>query len=136
MTEIRKEVRLTEQPILTESPEISDMAHLEQLQRLQKERVERYFLSEVDGVSSSFSLRVHDCLFAGGRTIYPLYIYGTWSYLAYPDAIPEIALVRYLLLPEDNPNFQPDKNCFIKEIKTEQDWQEVEEKYNFSRRRF
>ena len=134
--EMQKELGRAGQLISTKRPEISDMAHLEKLQRLQKERVERYFLSEVDWTGSSFGLRMHDCLYSGNRPIYPFYIYETWSYLAYPDAIPEIALVRYLLLPEDNTDFQPDKNCFIKEIKTEQDWREVEEKYNFSRNRF
>ena len=71
------------------------------------------------------------------KPIYPSYIYDTWSALTYPDHhCPQIALVRYLLLPQDNVNFQPNKAYYIKEIKEEQDWQLIKESYGFNKEQF
>jgi hypothetical protein len=104
------------------------------LARLKKTAIERYFLSEVELIDGIYTSTIFLCLFELGKPIYPSYIYGTKSMSYYPNTIaPEIALVRYLLLPEDNSDFQPDKGCFIKEIKIDKDWQEVKQKYNFSK---
>jgi len=118
------------------SAERSEPTSQETLFSLRETGVERYFLSEVELIDARYTPIVHTCLFAEEEPIYPLYVYETWSMLDYPELKPEIALMRYLLLPEDDPDFQPDKNCFIKEIKTEKDWQELEEKYGFSKSRF
>ena len=111
---------------------------LETTLRLREAGVERYFLSEVKLIDSRFTPTIHACLFREqGDPIYPRYVYETWSAVRYPEQPPaQIALMRYLLLPEDNTDFQPDGSCYIKEIETEQDWQELEEKYGFSRRQF
>ena len=101
--------------------------------RLKESGVERYFLSKVE----NYDIIIHNCLFERGRPIYPSYVYGTWSFVFYPEKPPpEIALVKYLLLPEDSARFQPNRECFIREIKTERDWQEIGERYNFSRNQF
>jgi hypothetical protein len=105
--------------------------------RLRKTGVERYFLSEVAKRDNYFVPLVHDCLFQNGKPLYPSYLYGSWEILYFPKDPPyQIALVRYLLLPEDNPSFKLDKSCFIKEIKTEEDWKEVEKKYGFLKIQF
>jgi hypothetical protein len=127
------EGRTEDKPILLESPEPTS---LETLFRLREAGIERYFLTGVELIGDYYTPTIHTCLFEEGKPIYPLYIYETWSEANYPELKPEISLIRYLLLPEDNLNFQPDKNCFIKEIKTEQDWQELKEKYDFSRSQF
>lgn len=102
------------------------------LAKLKESGIERYFLSKVEVMNNHYIPSVYLCLFKDGKPIYPNYIYETWSLLNYPDNLsPEIMLVRYILLPEDNANFNLDKSCFIKEIKTAKDWQEVENKYGF-----
>jgi len=120
----------------TEPPEKIEQAHPETLHRLRETGVERYFLSDVKLIGFYYTPVIHACLFEEGRPIHPFYIYETWSMVDYPEPSPEIALVRYLLLPEDNSDFQPERNCYIKKIKTEQDWRELEEKYGFSRDQF
>lgn len=105
--------------------------------KLRKSGIERYFLSKVELTGNYYIPLIHACLFKDGQPLYPLYLYGAWSLLYYPEEpFPQVALVRYLLLPEDNPNFRPDKACFIKEIKTEKDWQELKEKYGFLKDQF
>ena len=107
------------------------------LQKLKKMGIERYFLSRVDLVNNYFTPLIHLCLFNNGNPIYSQYVYETWSLVNYPDTgIPKISLVRYLLLPDDNPSFQPNKECFIKEIITEQDWQDIKIKYGFTKDQF
>jgi hypothetical protein len=104
--------------------------------QLKESGVERYFLSEVELIDVYYTPIIHLCLYEKGKTVFPLYVYETWSTLYFPDQKPEIALIKYLLLPEDNSEFQPNKSCYIKEIKTEDDWQEINEKYNFSKSQF
>ncbi len=105
--------------------------------RLRKSGIERYFLSEVELINLHYTAKIHTCLYERGRPIYPPYVYDTWALVNYPEEpFPQIILIRYLLLPEDNPDFRPDKNCFIKEIKTEKDWQELKEKYGFFKEQF
>jgi len=123
-------------PALPESGK-NESTSPETLFELKETGIERFFLSEVELVDVYYVPTIHLCLFDKGRPIYPLYVYESWSLLNYPEKPPpQIALVRYLLLPRDNPAFQPDKACFIKEIKTEKDWQELGEKYGFSRDQF
>jgi hypothetical protein len=100
--------------------------------RVKKEGIRRFFLSEVV-VNDLYVPKIHVCLFnQNDSPRYPHYIYDSWSSLSYPEeSFPEIALVRYLLLPEDNDFFQPDKSCYIKEIVSENDWIEVNGKYKF-----
>lgn len=104
-------------------------------------RIERFFLSEVRLVGEYYLSTIYTCL-RENEAAYPSYIWTSWSRLDYPDpqhiqgSTPEISLARFLLLPEDNKGFQPDRNCYIKEIITDSDWAEVESKYNFSRSRF
>jgi len=105
--------------------------------RLKKTGVARYFLSNVKLINNHYVPVVHLCLFVNGKPIYPSYVYGYWSLLNYPnDLSPKIVLVKYLLLPEDSANFHLNSNCYIKEIKTDKDWKEVQEKYGFSKDRF
>ena len=107
------------------------------IEKLQKSGIERYFLSKVELIGNYYTPVVHLCLFKDGKPIYPQYVYETWALRNYPSKqIPEVALVRYKLLPQDNVNFNLDKDCFIKEVKTDKDWQEVEEKYGFSLSKF
>ena len=107
------------------------------LQELKKSGIERYFLSKVDLVGNYYTPLVHLCLFDNGKPIYSQYVYETWALVNYPNTgIPKISLVRYLLLPQDNSNFQPDEKCFIKEIKTEQDWKDIQTKYGFTKNQF
>ena len=107
------------------------------LQELKKSGIERYFLSKVDLVGNYYTPLVHLCLFDNGKPIYSQYVYETWALVNYPNTgIPKINLVRYLLLPRDNSNFQPDEKCFIKEIKTEQDWKDIQTKYGFTKDQF
>lgn len=99
--------------------------------------IERYFLSEITLINGYYTPKIHLCLFKEEKPIYPSYIYDTWSVLTYPDHhYPQIALVRYLLLPQDNVNFQPNKACYIKEIKEEKDWQLIKENYGFNKEQF
>lgn len=115
----------------------TERVHPETMQKLKETGIERYFLSEVELINFHYTPTIHLCLFSVGMPIYPLYLYESWSQAVYPNEPPyQIALVKYLLLPEDNFDFQPEKDCFIKEIKTEKDWQEVKEKYGFSREQF
>jgi hypothetical protein len=102
----------------------------ETLNRLREDRIARYFLSEVELINNLYTPIIHICLHETGVPIYSSYIYETWSLLDYPKDKPEIALIRYLLLPEDNDNFKPNESCYIKEIESENDWKEIE-KYNF-----
>ena len=107
------------------------------IEKLQKSGIERYFLSKVELIGNYYTPVVHLCLFKDGKPIYSQYVYETWALINYPSKqIPEVALVRYKLLPEDNINFNLDKSCFIKEIKTSKDWQEIEENYGFSKEQF
>jgi len=134
---LRKELGI----ILEEDPAVKERREptsAETLFRLRETGVERYFLSEVQLIDGRFTPAIHACLFGEeGDPLYPRYVYETWSAVRYPEQPPtQIALMRYLLLPEDNLDFQPDTACYIKEIKTEADWREVEEKYGFSRRQF
>lgn len=130
-------LRQMESGAIPAPPEEIEQVSPETLYRLREVGVERYFLSEVKLIGVYYTPMVHTCLFEKEKPIYPLYIYETQSLAIYPEKPPpEIALIRYLLLPEDNPDFQPDKACYIKEIKTDEDWQEVEEEYGFSRRQF
>lgn len=135
--EVRKDLErilLEVGPIL---PEKTEPTSPETLFELKETGIVRYFLSEIELIGGYYTPTVHLCLFERGRPIYPLYVYETWSLLTYPEKPPpRIALIRYLLLPRDNSDFQPDKTCFIKEIKTEKDWQELGEKYGFSRDQF
>ena len=114
----------------------SERTSPETILKLREAGIERYFLSEVQLIDGRFTPTVHTCLFKDDELIYPPYIYETNAMVIYPEIKPEIILVRYLLLPEDNTDFQPDGSCYIKEIETDQDWQELEEKYGFSRRQF
>ncbi len=99
-------------------------------QRLEQSGINRYFLSEVKLINNRYTPIINTCLTDKGVPIYPSYIYETWSRINYPDSEPEIGLIRYKLLSEDNDDFQPNETCYIKEIKTDSDWQEVKEKYN------
>jgi hypothetical protein len=99
-------------------------------------RIGRYFLTDIKLIDNYYYAMIDTCLREDKTSNYPDYIWGTWSQLDYPDFNPEVALVRYLLFPEDNDDFKPNKACYIKEIKTDKDWQEVKEKYNFSKDRF
>ena len=124
---------INQQPAGEELPLVSPVV----IEKLKNNGIERYFLSKVELIGNYYTPLVHLCLFKDGMPIYPQYVYETWALINYPsNQVPKIALVRYKLLPEDNANFNLDKNCFIKEIKTSQDWQEVEEKYGFSRLKF
>ncbi len=104
--------------------------HPETFIELRESGIDRYFLTEVDFINNSYTPVIHTCLFEKGMPIYPSYVYETWARINYPDNRPEIAIVRYRLLPEDNNDFQPNETCYIKEIKTESDWQEIEQ-YGF-----
>lgn len=125
-------------PIASPQEEIENISDreptpIETMSRVKKLGIPRFFLSRMQDTN----IIVHQCLFDQGRPIYPLYIYATWSTLLYPDTPPaNIALVRYLILPEDNANFKPNPDCFIKEIKTEADWRAVGERYNFYKIQF
>ena len=135
---LRKELGrsfLEDELAVAERPEPTSQ---ETLFRLRETGVERYFLSEVKLIDGSFAPTIYACLFREqGDPIHPRYVYETWSVVRYPEQPPaQIALMRYILLPEDNTDFQPDSSCYIKEIKTEEDWRELEEKYGFSRRQF
>ena len=124
---------MQQQPTIESIPLVSPLT----LQKLKKMGIERYFLSRVDLVNNYFTPLIHLCLFDNGKPIYSQYVYETWSLVNYPDTgIPKISLVRYLLLPDDNPSFQPNKECFIKEIITEQDWQDIKIKYGFTKDQF
>lgn len=114
-----------------------DQGFSESFIQAQSNKIPRFFLSDIKIINSLYTPIVHTCLFQNGEPIYPRYIYETWSSLSFPtSANPEITLVKYSLLPEDNANFQPNSDCFIKEIKTEEDWREIGQKYNFYRARF
>ncbi len=93
--------------------------------------VRRFFLSRID---KDYIPAVHWCLFENKDRmlpIYPSYVYENWGVLPEDSQDPEVSIVTYFLLPEDNANFHPDSSCYIKEIKTDQDWQEIERSYNF-----
>lgn len=107
------------------------------LAKLKESGIERYFLSNVELMNNHYVPVIYLCLFKEGKPIYPLYVYETWALVNYPDDLsPKVALIKYRLLPEDNANFNLDKNCFIREIRTDNDWQEMEEKYSFSKKQF
>ncbi len=115
---------------------VSEPTSPETFIRLRELGVERYFLSEVKLIEARYTPVINTCLIEDNKPLYPPYVYETRSTVYYPEERPDTALVRYLLLPEDNPDFQPDTACYIKEIEAEADWQEVEERYGFSRRQF
>lgn len=109
----------------------------ELMQQIKEQGISRYFLTATTKIDNHFVSTLYLCLFNKGEPIYPRYVYENWSLLNYPnDLMPSIQLVKLILLPEDNNKFHPDKNCFLKEIKTESDWQKVEEKYGFSLSKF
>ncbi len=107
----------------------------ETLNKLRESAISRYFLSNIELINNSYTPIIQTCLYKGGSAIYPLYIYETWSSVNYPEDKPEVALIRYLLLPGDNDNFKPNQSCYIKEIVTDNDWREIE-KYNFYKNLF
>lgn len=106
--------------------------------RIKEEGIDRFFLSKVVIIDNRYIPMVHACLFdKDQKPLFPLYIYDFWSSLDYPNQPPyKVILVRYRVFPEDNYFFQPDKECYIKEIETEEDWREMEEKYDFYRELF
>jgi hypothetical protein len=106
--------------------------------RIKEEGVNRFFLSEVVIIDDLYTPKIHACLSdQNGMPLYSPYIYDFWSLLTYPEQMsPKIVLVRYRLLPEDNSSFQPNKSCYIKEIINEDDWMDVEKKYNFRKELF
>lgn len=107
------------------------------LEELKKSGKEHYFLSKVELVNNYYTPLVHLCLFENGLPKYPQYLYETWSLVNYPSkGIPQISLVRYVLLPQDDASFKLDSQCFLKEITTEKDWQEVQKKYGFTKDQF
>jgi hypothetical protein len=106
------------------------------LERLSQEAIERYFFSEVQLIDNYYIPKINLCLHELGQPIYPLYVYDTFSTLYYPEKPPyQKALVRFLLLPEDNVSFQPDSKCFTKEIKSDGDWEDLA-KYGFLKELF
>ena len=113
-----------------------DEDNLINIEKLRTEAVERYFFSQVQLVDGYYIPTVNLCLYELGQPLYPSYVYDTFSTLYHPQNSPyQKALVRFLLLPEDNEDFRLSSNCFIKEIKSEQDWQEIES-YGFFRELF
>jgi len=90
---------------------------------------EKYFLSQVEFKENIYAPSITKCLFdEKGNEIYP-----QWTAIYYPSSRPyQIVLVRIKLTQE----VSLDKNCFIKEIKFQEDWQEVKTKYNFSKEKF
>ena len=90
----------------------------------------RYFLSQVDLVENRYTPSLIKCLFNNkGREIYQ-----QWSGIYYPDnPAYEVSLVRVEFNDKET---SLSESCFIKEIKTMEDWQEVETKYNFSKKKF
>ncbi len=93
--------------------------------------IRRFFLSKID---KDYIPAVHWCLFKNKDRmfpIYPSYVYENWGVLPEDSPNPEVSIVTYFLLPEDNARFNPDSSCYIKEIKTDRDWEEVESNYNF-----
>ena len=107
------------------------------LVQLKQTGVARYFLSEINLIASRYSPRVHRCLYNNNNPRFSQYVYETWAMLTYPKESPlQVALVRYLLLPEDNNAFIIDNDCYIKEINTREDWQYVNSKYGFQKEGF
>ena len=107
------------------------------LAQLKQTGVARYFLSEINLIASRYSPRVHRCLYNNNNPRFSQYVYETWAMLTYPKESPlQVALVRYLLLPEDNNAFIIDNDCYIKEINTREDWQYVNSKYGFQKEGF
>ena len=89
----------------------------------------RYFLSQVEVIENRHTPALVKCLFDEKET--PLY--QEWSAIYYPSDPPyEVALVRVEL----NEGISLSDTCFIKEMLTEKDWQEIETKYNFSKEKF
>ncbi len=106
------------------------------LNRLKREGVSRYFLSEIELIENVYVVKTHSCLYdENNNPLYPKYFYETWSLLDYPKEDPKIGLIRYSVLPEDNSLFNLDKNCYIEEIKSESQWEAIK-KYNFYKDRF
>ncbi len=132
MEEIIWDSRQTPENLIEKEDEITPQT----LQRLEQSGIDRYFLSEIKLINNRYTFVISTCLTDKGNPIYPNYVYETWSMLDYPESEPEIGLIKYKLLPEDNDSFQPNEACYIKEIKTESDWQEVEEKYGFRQNLF
>ena len=89
----------------------------------------RYFLSEVELIENRYSPSLTRCLFDEQGT----QLYQEWSAIYYPADPPyEAALVRLKL----NKGISLSDACFIREIVTEKDWQEIEKTYNFSKNKF
>jgi len=89
----------------------------------------RYFLSRVELIENRYIPVLAKCLInkEGKKS------YKQWSAIYHPSHPPyEVALVRV----EFQKGGSLDKSGFIREIKIEKDWQEVEAKYNFSKGRF
>lgn len=99
-------------------------------QPIQKQESGRYFLSKVDLIENRWTPALIKCLFdEGGNEIYQ-----GWSAIYYPPHPPyDAALVKVKF--QDKEIFL-DKTCFISEIKSEEEWQEVEIKYNFLKEKF
>jgi hypothetical protein len=114
--------------ISSESLENRELVKPETFLKLKESGISRYFLSGVKLIDNSYIPMIHACLH---RENYPSYIYHTWSSINYPEYTPEIALIKYRLLPEDNDNFKPNSSCYLREIITENDLRNVEQVYGF-----
>ncbi len=93
--------------------------------------IRRFFLSKID---KDYIPEVHWCLFENKDRMFPIfpsYVYENWGVLPEDSLTPQVSIVTYFLLSEDNANFHPDSSCYIKEIKTDRDWEEIENTYNF-----
>lgn len=92
--------------------------------------VNRYFISNVELKEKKYAPALKECL--PDKEMGKLYI--DWSAIYYPSIRPyEVSLVRINFVNKD---YELDKKCFIKEIITEEDWKEVENKYRLSKSDF
>jgi len=88
----------------------------------------RYFLSEVELTENMYTPTITRCFFDEQGEVY-----RQWSAVYHPSDPPyRVVLVRVELLENTSLN----ETCFIKEIATEEDWEEVEARYGFSREKF
>ncbi|MGB9707515.1 MAG: hypothetical protein ACPL1D_02050 [Microgenomates group bacterium] len=105
--------------------------------KLKDKGVTHFYLSELEKINNHYVPKVYLCLFKNGQPIYPRYVYENWSQLNYPNNInPKVSLLKFIFLPEDDKDFIIDSKCYLKEIKTDRDWQNVKEKYGFSKELF
>ena len=89
----------------------------------------RYFLSRVELVEKTYRPSLIKCLFGKEGNE----VYREWSAIYYPYDPPyESALVRVELMEGISLN----EACFVKEMITEGDWEEVRTTYGFSREKF